>query len=205
MAGNLCWFSMCVVLLRLGWNPPSILDITHSIHHLYLIMQMLPVGVCRDPVCLFLTLRYLSTLLCEDIERSCMLYNVCCCFLKCKPYKVVVVSIYRSSSIDVSKCLEDLHSLLLQLFGSCKYVLLACDFNIDLLLVSSPQEKYNNLLNWFLTCSAYQRVDKGIIFFLYIHWSFIVLLGHFSVQCWSGHRSKWPSQSDCQFFILFHN
>ena len=87
--------------------------------------------------------------LCEDIEKSCTSLNVCCCSLKCKLYKVAVVCIYRSPSIDVSKCLEDLHDLLSQLFVSCKYVLLAGDLNIDLLCASSSRERYSNILTDF--------------------------------------------------------
>ena len=86
------------------------------------------------------------SLVCEDIERSCVLLNVACCFLACQHYKVAVVSIYRSPSTDVSQCIKDLHDLLSQLFVHCKYVMLAGDLNVDLLRSSSPQQHYNNLL-----------------------------------------------------------
>ena len=63
------------------------------------------------------------------------------------------------------------------LLPACKYVLLAGDFNIDLLHASSQQEKYNNLLTDFqLVQHIHQRADESIIFYTYI-----VLPEHFSV------------------------
>lgn len=113
--------------------------------------------VARDPStddrflpgsCLFVAdaLSPEHSLVCQDIERSCVSLNVTCCFLTCQHYKVAVVSIYRSPSTAVSKCMKDLHDLLSQLFLHCKYVMLAGDLNIDLLRSSSSQQHYSDLL-----------------------------------------------------------
>ena len=73
--------------------------------------------------------------LCVDIEQSCESLNVSCCFIKCQNFKMLVASIYRSPSADheYHQCVADLHTLLPQLFACSQYVILAGDFNIDLL------------------------------------------------------------------------
>ena len=56
---------------------------------------------------------------------------------------MVVASVYRSLSTDYAQCITDLHTLLPQLFSCSKYVVLAGDFNIDLL---KHQSAYNDCL-----------------------------------------------------------
>ena len=81
--------------------------------------------------------------LCEEIEKSCTSLNVTCCFFQCRHFKMVVASVYRSPSTDYAQCITDLHTLLPQLFSCSKYVVLAGDFNIDLL---KHQSAYNDCL-----------------------------------------------------------
>ena len=59
--------------------------------------------------------------------------DVSCCFIKCRNFKVVVASIYRSPSTEHHQCAADLHTLLPQLFACSQYVILASHLNIDLL------------------------------------------------------------------------
>ena len=80
---------------------------------------------------------------CEDIERSA---NITCCFLKCQHYKVVVVSVYRFPSTNVSHCIKGLTDLFSRIFVHCKYVVLAEDLNIDLLCLLSPQQHCTAML-----------------------------------------------------------
>ena len=79
---------------------------------------------------------------------------------RCQHCKVAIASVYRSSSTDVLKCFEDLHGLLSQLFVSCKYVLLAGDFNIDLLHASSSRERYHDLLIDFQLVQHIQKPTR---------------------------------------------
>ena len=83
--------------------------------------------------------------MCVDIEQSCVSLKVSCCFIKCRNFKMVVASIYRSPSAEYNQCVADLHTLLHQLFAiACsKYVILAGDFNINLL---KCQAAYNDCL-----------------------------------------------------------
>ena len=81
--------------------------------------------------------------LCMDIEQSCGSLNVSCCFIQCKHFKMVVASIYGSPSTDFKQCIHDLHTLLPQLFACSQYVILAGDFNIDLL---KSQAAYSDCL-----------------------------------------------------------
>ena len=75
-------------------------------------------GRCLPGSCLFVFNNLLPEYftVCVEIENSCTLLNVSCCLLRCQHYEVAVASVYRSPYTDVSKCLEDLHGLLSQLF-----------------------------------------------------------------------------------------
>ena len=72
-------------------------------------------------------------LICEEVEQMCTLLNVVCCIVTCRHHRVAVVTVYRSPSIPGAACIAELRSVLLQLSSSAHYILMAGDFNINLL------------------------------------------------------------------------
>ena len=97
---------------------------------------------------------FVSTLLqpecppiCDVIERSCSVINISSCFVTCKYHRVAVLSVYRSPSTCCSSAITELRSVLLQLSTSAKYIMMAGDFNVDLLSTNnSVTLDYVNLL-----------------------------------------------------------
>ena len=87
--------------------------------------------------------------LCDDIEQSCVLLNVSCCFLQCQHFKVAVASVYCSPSVDIEQCIGELFTLLSQLSTCTQYIILAGDLNIDLLQPTNHQRKYIDCLTDF--------------------------------------------------------
>ena len=97
---------------------------------------------------------FVSTLLqperppiCDVIERSCSVINISSYFVTCKYHRVAVLSVYRSPSTCCSSAITELRSVLLQLSTSAKYIMMAGDFNVDLLSTNnSVTLDYVNLL-----------------------------------------------------------
>ena len=96
---------------------------------------------------------FVSTLLrperppiCDVIERSCSVINISSCFVTCK-HRVAVVSVYPPLSTCCGSAITELRSVLLQLFSSAKYIIMAGDFNLDLLSTgNSVSQQYGDLL-----------------------------------------------------------
>ena len=72
-----------------------------------------------------------------------------CCFIQCRHFKVAVASVYRSPSVDIKQCIEDLFFLLSQLSIHSQYIVLAGDLNIDLLRQSKHHTDYVDCLTDF--------------------------------------------------------
>ena len=97
---------------------------------------------------------FVSTLLqperpsiCDVIERSCSVINISSCFVICKYHRVAIVSVYRSPSTCCRSAITELRPVLLQLSASANYIIMAGDFNIDLLSTSSSvSQEYGDLL-----------------------------------------------------------
>lgn len=103
---KLVWTVFCTeIWIKPNTLFPSILVGKYYTHQLYLMILVLLIGIYQGPVCLYLIYCRLNTLQCVKIwiKNSCASLNVCCCFLKCQHYKVAVLCIYKSPSIDVSK------------------------------------------------------------------------------------------------------
>ena len=84
--------------------------------------------------------------ICESLEKSCCTLNVVCCFVVCKCAKTAVISVYRSHSTAVKAGLDDLQLIISELKLHAKHIIIAGDFNIDILANSSTSIAYSNLL-----------------------------------------------------------
>ena len=87
--------------------------------------------------------------ICDEIEQLSSVLNITCCFITCVFHKMAVVSIYRSPSTEFSVGLFDLYQILSKLYVVTQYVILAGDFNIDVLNESAAKDQYFNLLSDF--------------------------------------------------------
>ena len=84
---------------------------------------------------------------CENVENSCQLLNVVCCFINSdKGAKVCIISVYRSPSTYFRAGLDELQSVLLELLLYCQHIIVAGDFNVDLLTQSSTGSVYTEFL-----------------------------------------------------------
>ena len=73
--------------------------------------------------------------ICDVIERSCSVINISSCVVTCKYHRVVVlqfIDLHRLA-VAAASAIAELRSVLLQLSTSAKYIIMAGDFNIDLL------------------------------------------------------------------------
>jgi len=95
--------------------------------------------------------------LCDDVEQMCTSLIVACCVVTCKHHCTAVVSIYRSPSISAAACIAELRSVLLQLSFNVHYILMAGDFNINLLSTNdaSTREYVDLLIHGLSIDSAY--------------------------------------------------
>ena len=85
--------------------------------------------------------------ICETLERSCCTLNVVCCFVVCKAVKMAVASVYRSPSTNVKAGLDELQLIITDLALHANHLIIAGDFNIDLLATSGICVTYTNLLS----------------------------------------------------------
>jgi len=83
--------------------------------------------------------------ICDEIEKSSSTLNITCCFITCASRKMIVVSLYRSPSTELSVGLYDLGQLLSKLFVVTQHVVLAANINIDVLSESAAKVQYCNL------------------------------------------------------------
>ena len=74
---------------------------------------------------------------------------ICCCFISSKHHRVAVVSVYSSPSTSLKDAISELGCVLSQLLLHTNHIILADDFNINLLGNSSPVVDYMNLLSDF--------------------------------------------------------
>jgi len=84
---------------------------------------------------------------CEKLEKSCITLNMVCCFVVCKTVKMAVVSVYRSPSTNVKTAMDELQLIVTELTLQADHLIIAGDFNIDLLATSSVKVSYSNLLS----------------------------------------------------------
>ena len=75
--------------------------------------------------------------------------NVSCCLISCKHHRIVVASVYRSPSVRCVDVISELQSIFLQLSSCAQHVILAGDFNIDLLSSSNMKSQYCDILTDF--------------------------------------------------------
>ena len=83
----------------------------------------------------------------ETLERSCCILNVVCCFAVYKAVKMAVASVYRSPSTNVKAGLDELQLIITDLALHANHLIIAGDFNIDLLATSGICVTYINLLS----------------------------------------------------------
>jgi len=82
--------------------------------------------------------------ICSHIEESCLNLCICCCFISSKHHRVAVVSVYRSPSTSLKDAINELGCVVsLHTY----HIILAGDFNINLLGNSGPVVDYMNLLS----------------------------------------------------------
>ena len=74
---------------------------------------------------------------------------ICCCFISSKHHRVAVVSVYSSPSTSLKDAISELGCVLSQLLLHTNHIILAGDFNINLLGNSGPVIDYMNLLSDF--------------------------------------------------------
>jgi len=79
--------------------------------------------------------------LCDEVEQMCTSLSVACCIVTCKHHRITVVSVYHSPSIPVAACIGELRSVLLQLSFNVHYILIAGNFNINLLSTNDASTK----------------------------------------------------------------
>jgi len=87
--------------------------------------------------------------ICDDTEQVTSVLNISCCFMQCQNFKMVVASVYRSPSVNIKQCIENLSVLFTQLSSHSQYIILAGDLNIDLLQQSKHHTNYIDCLNDF--------------------------------------------------------
>ena len=84
---------------------------------------------------------------CDKVEQMCSLLNVACCTVICKHRRVAVVSVYRSPSVPGAACIAELRSILVLLSSNVDFILMAGDFNINLMVNNNTVTKeYIDLL-----------------------------------------------------------
>ena len=94
--------------------------------------------------------------ICDTVERSCSVLNVACCITACKFHRVVIVSIYRSPSTPFNDFFTDFYRVLSDLSSYVNSIIVAGDFNIDLISDSSMKTRYMNILSDF---NLVQHID----------------------------------------------
>ena len=93
------------------------------------------------------TLRPEHPPICEEIEQLCSSVNVCCCLVKSKFHRIAIVSVYRSPSVPFTVLISELQSVLMLLSTSVNYIMVAGDFNVNLLVFGGASKEYLNLLS----------------------------------------------------------
>ena len=88
----------------------------------------------------------------DEIEQKPLSVNVCTCFVTCKHHRIAVMSVYHSPSVSFTTFISELRSVLLLLSSTTSYILIAGDFNVNLLMSGSETKEYLDVLaNFQLT------------------------------------------------------
>jgi len=82
--------------------------------------------------------------ICDEIEQLCSSVNVCCCLVKSKFYPIAIVS---SPSVPFTVLISELQSDLILLSASVNYIMVAGDFNVNLLESGFASKEYLDLLS----------------------------------------------------------
>ena len=71
--------------------------------------------------------------ICDEVEQMCRLINISCCIVTCEHHRVAIISIYRSPSTSGKNYINELRSVLVLLSSSVNFIIIAGDFNINML------------------------------------------------------------------------
>ena len=80
--------------------------------------------------------------ICDAVEKSCSVLNVACCFVTCKVHRIAIVSVYRSPSTSFADFFTDFDRVMSDLSSHVNNIIVAGDFNIDLICNSGMRTRY---------------------------------------------------------------